>query len=108
MLKDMKGGERMTAVRMIVSRELLDACMDRAGISNYEKLSEATKDTENYVSRRTIYEMIDSDKWSSKNVHSLAEAMHCNPNEFVVLRMMMPHDDAGKALAPVAADFVYA
>lgn len=98
----------MTMVRMIVSRELLDACMERAGITTYEKLSKATEDTDNYVSRRTIYDMLDSDRWSSKNVHSLADAMHCNPNDFVVLRMLIPaKENSGKAEAPTVLEFSY-
>ena len=70
--------------------------MRKAGIGTLNELGEATG--AHGLSQRTLYDVLNSQDWSTKQVYALCEVLGCNPID--ILSFDMKRLDAGKAEAP--------
>lgn len=70
--------------------------MRNAGITTFNELGEATN--KHGLSQRTLYDVLNSQDWSTKQVYALCEVLGCNPID--ILSFDMKRLDAGKAEAP--------
>lgn len=67
-----------------------------AGIATFNELGEATN--KHGLSQRTLYDVLNSQDWSTKQVYALCEVLGCKPTD--ILSFDMKRLDAGKAEAP--------
>lgn len=70
--------------------------MRKANIGTFNELGEATN--KYGLSQRTLYDVLNSQDWSTKQVYALCEVLGCNPMD--ILSFDMKRLDAGKAEAP--------
>ena len=72
---------------------------DKVGITTWNELGEKT--TPRGLSTRTLYDILDSQDWSTKQVYALCEILECTPVDILAFDMKTTEvDNKGKALAP--------
>lgn len=70
--------------------------MRKANIATFNELGEATN--KHGLSQRTLYDVLNSQDWSTKQVYALCEVLGCNPID--ILSFDMKRLETGKAEAP--------
>lgn len=88
--------------RIVIDKAKVRERMDILGISSYRELAEETqKSGDDAVSERSLYNIVGSDKWHSKMLYALADALDCSP-----LDLLSATINQGKAIAPVELDSI--
>lgn len=85
--------------RIMIDRQKVKERMDMLGLSSYRSLAEITQNLgDDAISERSLYNIIGNDKWHSKMLYALAEALDCSPLDLLTAVI---DADQGKAHAPV-------
>lgn len=79
-----------------IDKEKVQDQMRSAGIATLNELGAATN--KHGLSQRTLYDVLNSQDWSTKQLYALCEVLGCNPVD--LLSFDMKRLDAGKAEAP--------
>jgi len=88
--------------RIMIDKQKVRERMDILGITSYRDLAESTQKLgDDVVSERSLYNIIGSDKFHTKMLYALADALECSP-----LDLLSATVDQGKAIAPVELDSI--